>query len=65
MAEPGKWGRAGDPLAPYPHPPSLLSGIQERVVAIPGYHTPTELWGSSEVLSKNVDLAEAELPSET
>lgn len=65
MAEPGKWGRAGDPPVPHPHPPALLSGIQERVAVIPGYHTPTELWGRSKVPSKKVELAEAELPSET
>lgn len=65
VAEPGKWGRPADALAPLLHPASLLSRTQERLAVIPGYHTLAELWGSSQVPAKNMGLVEAELPSET
>ena len=65
MAEPGKWGRPADALAPLLHPTPLLSRTQERVAVTPGCHTLAELWGSSQVPAKNMELVEAELPSET
>lgn len=65
VAEPGKQGRPGDPLAPLPHPTPLLSRTQERAAVILGYHTLAELWGSSQVPTKNMEPVEAELPSET
>lgn len=55
----------GTLLVPHPRSPSLLSGIQERVAIIAGCHTPLEPRGSSKVPSKNADLAETELPSES
>lgn len=65
MAEPRKWGRPVDALAPLLHPAPLLSRTQERVAVTPGYHTLAGLWGSSQVPAKNMELVEAELPSET
>ena len=47
---------------PHPHSPSLLSGVQERVAVILGFPAAIEPWGSSKVPSKNVELAETELP---